>query len=41
MPPKVEVWLVPLRSDGDIKCYRDSAGNHYVSKRSLDDLILS
>jgi nitroreductase len=39
--PKEEVRLVPLQDDGDIKYYRDSAGVHYVPKRSLDEIILA
>ncbi|NVN91319.1 MAG: nitroreductase family protein [Desulfuromonadales bacterium] len=39
--PKEEVRLVPLGPDGDVKYYRDSAGVHYVPKRSLDEIILA
>lgn len=38
--PKEEVRLVPIGPDGDIRYYRDTAGVHYVPKRSLDDIIL-
>lgn len=39
--PKEQVRLVPLQPDGGVKYYRDSAGVHFVPKRSLDDIILS
>ncbi|MBW6502141.1 MAG: nitroreductase family protein [Bacteroidales bacterium] len=36
----VENVIIEDIKDGDIRYWRDSAGNHYVPKRRLDDLIL-
>lgn len=36
----VENIIIEDVKDDDIRYWRDSAGNHYVPKRRLDDLIL-
>jgi nitroreductase len=38
--PKENVIVEDLNEDGSIKYYRDEEGNHYVPKRSLEDLII-
>lgn len=39
--PKENVILTEIGEDRSIKYYRDEEGNHYVPKRSLQDLIVS
>ncbi|MEA3326952.1 MAG: nitroreductase family protein [Chloroflexota bacterium] len=38
--PVETVITEPLKSDGQIRYYRDAEGVHHVPKRSLDDLIV-
>jgi nitroreductase len=38
--PVETVVLETVKTDGDVKYWRDSEGRHYVPKRSLDDIIL-
>jgi nitroreductase len=38
--PNENVILEDLETDGDIKYYRDEEGNHYVPKRTMDELIV-
>jgi nitroreductase len=38
--PKEIVVLEPLRSDGDIRYWRDGEGVHHVPKRSLDEIMV-
>lgn len=38
--PKENVSLVDVKEDGSTKYYRDAEQNHFVPKRSLDDLII-
>jgi nitroreductase len=39
--PVETVVLETVKTDGDVKYWRDSEGRHYVPKRSLDDIILA
>ena len=38
--PVENVIMVPVGEDGNMKYYRDEEGNHYVPKRSLDEIII-
>ncbi len=38
--PVENVTMVPVGEDGNMKYYRDEEGNHYVPKRSLDEIII-
>jgi nitroreductase len=38
--PKESIVIAPIRSDGDVKYFRDEQGVHHVPKRSLDDIIV-
>lgn len=38
--PKENVVIVDVPDNGNTAYYRDADGNHYVPKRSLDDLII-
>ena len=38
--PIEKVIITNVGEDGDIKYYRDEKGNHYVPKRSSDELII-
>lgn len=38
--PAEHIEIVDLPADGSTRYYRDEAGNHYVPKRRLEDLIL-
>lgn len=38
--PVENVVMVPVEQDGSMKYYRDEEGNHYVPKRSLDEIVL-
>lgn len=39
--PVETVVITKVGADGDIRYYRDEEGNHYVPKRSLDELIVN
>ena len=39
--PIEQVVLTDVGEDGDIKYYRDSAGVHYVPKRTMDELVIN
>ena len=39
--PVETVILKTVKTDGDVKYWRDSEGRHYVPKRSLDDIVLA
>lgn len=38
--PKENVIIEDAKEDGSIKYYRDNKGNHYVPKRSVNELII-
>lgn len=38
--PKENVIIEDAKKDGSIKYYRDNKGNHYVPKRSVNELII-
>lgn len=38
--PKENVIIEDAKEDGSIKYYRDNEGNHYVPKRSVNELII-
>jgi len=39
--PVETVILETVKTDGDVKYWRDSEGRHYVPKRSLEDIVLA
>jgi nitroreductase len=39
--PVETVILEMVKTDGDVKYWRDNYGRHYVPKRALDDIVLS
>ncbi|SFH87904.1 Nitroreductase [Tindallia magadiensis] len=39
--PVENVVMVPVEESGDMKYYRDQEGNHYVPKRSLEEIVLN
>ena len=38
--PDEEIHLIPLPEDGDTRYYRDEEGNHFVPKRSLEQVLI-
>jgi nitroreductase len=39
--PVETVIIEAVKSDGDVKYWRDGEGRHYVPKRALDDIVLA
>lgn len=38
--PDEEITMVPVGEDGSVQYYRDENGNHFVPKRSLEDILI-
>jgi hypothetical protein len=39
--PVETVVLETVKTDGNVRYWRDGEGRHYVPKRSLDDIVLA